>query len=316
MKCIFYIWLMLVPIGLVGQNKITVSKSDFLIGEQVTLYYEINNFEKDIALQFNPWREVITCQTLPTDSTTDSSLDSKTKELEVLFFRDTIIRQHTTQMIGAYTITAWDTGVFILPKHAYWLGDEEFFFDGIQLHVSAPFVSEDDQIMESELPFQDYETDRLYYLKKTLPWIIGSLILLILAVWYFRKRSKSRKEALISSLSPLEKALLQMEALAAKNLIDQHKVKEHYIESSLILRYYLSAQFNLNVLEKTTTQTRILLISKGLPTSLVLEIQELFNLFDSVKFAKFNPDFSESKMVLEQMKSVILQINTWSLKDD
>lgn len=307
MKYIFYFFWVILPIGLFGQTKITASKTQFLIGEQITLYFEINNFQKEADVIFYPWKDVILCPSL-LEATTP-------KELEILFFRDTIIRDKETQLIAAYTITAWDTGTFVLPRHAYQIDHEQFFFDEFVLHVSAPQISSDDQIMESELPFQDYEIDHLYLLKKYLPWFLGSLILLVLLLWLLMRKNKRENTDMGSAVPLLERTMLAIETLENKKLIAQGKVREHYVESSYIFRNYLGEHFNLNILEKTSEQTRILLISKGLPSSLILEIQLLLNTFDSVKFAKFNPELSESELILINLKSTILKINNWSLKD-
>jgi archaellum biogenesis ATPase FlaH len=100
-----------------------------------------------------------------------------------------------------------------------------------------------------------------------------------------------------------------------KKYIDQNKTKELYVESSLIFRHFLADEFKLNILEKTSSQTRILLISKGLPGNLISDIQELFNIFDSVKFAKFNPEENEAKELLNQVRDKVLKINKWRNKD-
>lgn len=311
MKSFLHILFVLIPLGLLSQNNITVSKKDFLIGEATTIYYEINNFKIDSKIDFNAWRDVIKC--------TSPYKDSQAKELEILFFRDTIITENETQFIGAYTVTAWDTGTYILPQHEFWMDDEKFLFESETLRVFLPQTKEGDEIIESELPFQDYENDTFYYLKKYLPWIIGGILILIFAIWFFvkqNKKSKNKSKAkVVSKVTLLEKTLQEIDVLQSKKLVENNKIKAHYIESSFILRRYLGEQFDLNLLEKTSSETRLLLIEKGLPADLITSLQILFNHFDSVKFAKFNPESNESQQLLGELKSRILEINNWSEKD-
>ena len=305
MKFFLHVFFVVFPLLIVGQNKITVSKSEFLIGEQTTLYYEITNFKSDAIIDFSPWKKVIQCQ--------KSGKDSLAKELEILFFRDTIIRENRSEWIGAYTLTAWDTGVYVIPQHSVWIDDEKFFFDAVRLHVFLPVIRDDVEIIETELPFQDYKVDSFYALKEYLPWILGILIVLIFVVWYLVKRNKQKQVKAVPQIPLVERTILALELLASKKLIEQHRVKEQYIESSFILRQFLSEEFDLNVLEKTSSQTRILLIAKGIPSELILDLQVLFNLFDSVKFASFNPDVAESQEILDQVKACVLKINNWAI---
>lgn len=307
MKILAIIWFVLIPIGIFAQGKVTVSKSDILIGEPTTIYYEVINFKSNAQLIHNPWRKVIKCPT--------SGTDSIPKELEILIFRDTTIRENQGEWIGAYTITAWDTGVYIVPPHSISIDDEKIDFESIEIRIFLPQLSADDQIVESELPFQDYETDTYYSLKKYLPWIIGGLVLLILGIWFFIKRKKKKQILVEQALNLLERTIQKINDLESKNWIEQQKIKELYIESSFIFRNYLGEQFRLNILEKTSSQTRILLISKGLPADLISDIEILFNLFDSVKFAKFDPEITESAEILNRVKTTVLKINNWTEKN-
>jgi hypothetical protein len=311
MKFSLSILFLFITFGLFSQNKITVSKSDFLIGEATVIYYEINDFKNDSKIDFNPWRRRIECLTL--------DQNSPSKELEILSFRDTIIIGNENQLIGSYTVTAWDTGTYILPQHPFWIDDEEFLFESITLRVFLPKTKVENDIIESELPFQDYEIDAFYYVKKYLPWVIGGIFILLLAIWFFLKQQSKRKQKdkdkVISKLPLMERFLQEIANLESKKLLEKGQIKVHYIESSFILRHYLSEQFDLNILEQTSSQTQVLLISKGLPADLILEIQQLFNLFDSVKFAKFNPELTDSQELLIQVKTSVLKIDNWIHKD-
>lgn len=307
MKLLIQLFLLFISIELYAQPKVTVSKSDVLIGEPTTIYYEISNFEKGKKINFNPWKKVISCAT--------SDPNSPAKELEILLFRDTIFQEEQTQWIAAYTVIAWDTGTYILPQQNYWIDDQKFQFDTVKLHVFFPKTSTDDKILESEIPFQDYEVDRFYQLKLFLPWIIGAFLVLIIIIWFLIKRKKKNKTSPENRQTLLERTLQEIDLLENKKYIDQNKTKELYIESSLIFRHFLANEFKLNILEKTSSQTRILLISKGLPGNLISDIQELFNIFDSVKFAKFNPEENEAKELLNQVRDQVLKINKWRNKD-
>ncbi|MDD2984139.1 MAG: hypothetical protein PHQ74_12205 [Crocinitomicaceae bacterium] len=308
MKFLLSVLFLFCALGLFSQLQVTVSKSEFLIGETTSVYFEMNDFENDSKIDFNPWIETVKCL----------SLDQKSpfKELEILSFSDTIIIGNRNQFIGKYTLTAWDTGTFILPAHQVWINDEVFLFDTLRVHVSLPKTKDGQAIMESELPFQDFEYDPFYQLKKALPWILGSLFIVILTTWFFIKRKRKKGEngilKTVSKLPLLERTLQEISNLESKKLLEKRQIQTYFDESSVILKNYLGEQFDIQVLEKTSSEIPNLLISKGLSSSLILEIQTLFIQFDSVKFAKFNPSETESEELLVHVKACVLKINQWA----
>lgn len=305
MKSLLSVLVLFYSFGLFSQLQVTVSKSDFLIGETTSVYFEINDFKSDAKINFNPWVKTVKCLSL------DQKLASK--ELEIISFSDTLLIGNRNQFIGKYTLTSWDTGTFILPAHPIWINDEMFLFDSILVHVSLPRTKDGQAIMESELPFQDFEFDPFYQFKKALPWILVGLFIVILAAWFFIKRKRNSKNDTrlntVSDLPLLERTLQEISNLELKKLLQKGQVKAHFDESSIILKNYLGEQFNIQILEKTSSEIPILLVSKGLSSSSISEVQNLFNQFDSVKFAKFNPSEIESEQLVLHLKSCILKIN-------
>jgi hypothetical protein len=86
-------------------------------------------------------------------------------------------------------------------------------------------------------------------------------------------------------LSLADRAILAIDELEKLELWKQNRHKEHFVELSFILRSYFSSHYQLNLLEKTTTETQILLKQVGVTTLNLLQIEFILKHADLVKFA-------------------------------
>jgi hypothetical protein len=94
----------------------------------------------------------------------------------------------------------------------------------------------------------------------------------------------------IKEMTLKERTLLAIDALEKSKLWEKKQVKEHFTELTFILRSYLSARYTINLLEKTSHETKLLLLQCGLHAETVRIISELLTEADMVKFAKSHPD--------------------------
>ena len=104
-----------------------------------------------------------------------------------------------------------------------------------------------------------------------------------------------------------EKTILAIESLEKRRLWEDDKLKLHYIELSYIMRSYLSARYNLNLLEKTTIETRLLLREAGLHAETINGISQILNQSDMVKFAKSTPDEMTILKVSIKAKQIVAE---------
>ena len=126
---------------------------------------------------------------------------------------------------------------------------------------------------------------------KSNRWWLVPIILIGLGTWiYFRWKKVTKKPIKIKVLSLKERTLMAIDALEKEKLWEKGKLKKHYIELSFILRSYLAARYEVNLLEKTTQETKLLLTQKGLNKETIEVIVEILIQSDMVKFAKSSPD--------------------------
>jgi cell division FtsZ-interacting protein ZapD len=80
-----------------------------------------------------------------------------------------------------------------------------------------------------------------------------------------------------------------VDALEKAELWKRDKLKEHFVELSYILRSYLTSRYDLNLLDKTTYETKLLLTAKNIDKEVIESILKVLNHSDMVKFAASKP---------------------------
>ncbi|MCK5595321.1 hypothetical protein KAI19_04005 [bacterium] len=165
--------------------------------------------------------------------------------------------------------------------------------------------------MKSPLDIRDIEGPVSFPEKWTAYLIIiAAVAFVLLIVWLlklFLKKKKKSKEVLLRK-SAHELAYEMLENLKRKDLVKQRKVKQYYVELSLIVRHYLENRFDIRAPEMTTEE-------------FLLEIKEFKELFgkrrnflkeflshcDMVKFAKYGPSESEIDLSFQSAKKLVDQ---------
>lgn len=132
------------------------------------------------------------------------------------------------------------------------------------------------------------------------------VIALSLLLWRKLKQKKAFLPAPQHILSPHEQALLELEALQSRQLLEQGKIQEHYFELSEIFRRYLGDRYGFPSLDWTTEEIH----------SKLAELHELNNLLreqaisilkrtDRIKFAKACVDTATSGEILKSVVQFI-----------
>ena len=100
-----------------------------------------------------------------------------------------------------------------------------------------------------------------------------------------RKVRNKKKEVLSRELSLAERAILAINELEKLQLWNKDRHKDHFVELSFILRSYYSSLYQLNLLEKTTSETQLLLQQIGISSLHLKQIDFVLKHADLVKFA-------------------------------
>jgi hypothetical protein len=96
-----------------------------------------------------------------------------------------------------------------------------------------------------------------------------------------------------------------LQELLERRLEEQGLVDLFYAELSRILKLYLTGRYRIDLMEKTTEETNALLRQAGAPERSTLEVRELLERCDGVKFAKQMPPPNSRKDAVETVYSVV-----------
>lgn len=271
-----------------AQNGETIlEKSNILVGQQIMLTYHVSMSEKN-KIDFQPFQRKI-----QTKRTNRSKGDDKNSELEIIkAFSDTLIKhQGNFEWFGSYTVTAWDSGTFIIPSITVYVVGKAVNLPASHIQVDlVPTKKRQDiyDIQESfaKVPEETFLEKIIHFHNEHWLWIY-SICLIVLTYFLYREYRKINRKIESKRVITLKESVLkQIEVLDSKKLWTEGKLKEHYVELSFILRSYLSKRFAINLLEKTSFESKILLIQKELRKDTVENIGEILDQADMVKFAK------------------------------
>lgn len=255
--------------GVVGQVKLTVSTTEALIGDPLTLNVE---FPLPGGTKWAN-EDVIPADTVPA--------------IQVL--RAGEMAQKGQSVQKSWEIAVYDTGYVRIPSMMIVLQQgpamDTFFSNDVPLRISgvtdstgmAPIKT----IIYEPVAFEDY-----------LPYILGVLGLLVLggAAYWWSKRPRVEvvEEDVVVERPAHELALEELENLKAQNLWQQGNVKEYHSKLNIILRRYLERRYRIATLESTTREVSTML-KPILSEQQYGDMMQMLQLEDLIKFAKAQP---------------------------
>ncbi|MEO1129291.1 MAG: hypothetical protein AAFX05_06215 [Planctomycetota bacterium] len=143
------------------------------------------------------------------------------------------------------------------------------------------------------------------------PWwlllVVGGVVLIgaIVAAITWKVRRREKQERIIRR-SAHEVALEALDALQAKDLVGRGRIKQYYLEASLILRRYIEDRFTLHAPERTTEE---FLQEARLDVALTAQDLEVLERFlehcDLVKFARMPVTPEQAGRTADTMRDFI-----------
>lgn len=270
-----------------------LSQDNILIGEPVIVKYTVKTKLTD-TLAFGEKVDFLTARL----KDKGSSLSNKTAEFELMkpFWDTVIVLGMNKKWVGQYLVTAWEDGEYILPGPTITINDSTFYFEDLAIEVTLVAQKKNVDLYEirenyTEIPDQPFSP--LKFIKRNWWWIVIIVVALILGWLIARRRRWDREIENRENVRPMslkERTIRAVEALDKSELWNKDQLKEHFVELSYILRSYLTARYSISLLDKTTEQTKILLIKQGLNAETVDVIARILSQSDMVKFAKSKPD--------------------------
>jgi hypothetical protein len=140
------------------------------------------------------------------------------------------------------------------------------------------------------------------------------MVITLIGWLYFRKRRKGSVDQ--QELTLFEQAVKRLQDLEHQGLWRNGKVKMHYSELSLVLRSYLSSVYELQLMERTTSEALLLIASKIASKDLLDSIKGILESSDLVKFAKLHPEENEVLSDLHQSLKIISVIHEQTTPTD
>ena len=147
--------------------------------------------------------------------------------------------------------------------------------------------------------------------RRVKPYIISSvmfLVIVLIAISLVLIKKKKKPESIIPPKPAHQMAYEALENLKKKDLIKQGKIKEYYIELSLIVRHYLENRFYLRAPEMTTEEFMSMVKdSSALSYEHKSLLREFLSHCDLVKFAKYKPEYAKIDSSFDSAKKLIDQ---------
>lgn len=195
----------------------------------------------------------------------------------------------------SYVITAFDTGVYVVPSYAITVENEDYNnvlrTEPLAFAVNTYKVDEQqgnyDIVAPRQAPLNFAE------ILPWLLWIAGGLLLAALIVWYIVRRRKNgplfaaEKKAYVP---PYVVAMKELERLKEEKLWQAGKVKEYYTRLTDAVRQYIADELLIPAMEQTSFETVQALERNTLVDARDAEkVSGMLQTADFVKFAKSTP---------------------------
>jgi hypothetical protein len=279
-----------------------VSSKEVSVGEVLDVQYEIS-LPKGQGIKFNPPIGNFPCKRIAEQS---NLAGSEFTELEIVSYSDTVLYSNGTSLWRAqFKLIPWDTGTLVLQPLPYTLNNQLDYFTSILIESSFVPTKKGIRIYDIDESITPIKKDFILseFLLKYF-WIPMIILLVILGIFWYKRRQRQTTPAPIS-LTLKQQTLQSIEKIIQKKQWETNQ-KAHYTEFSFILRWYLSARYNINLLERTTFETILLLNALALDEYLLTQIKQIFAEVDSVKFAKTSLTPDQHDKLLEQLKEVVI----------
>lgn len=127
--------------------------------------------------------------------------------------------------------------------------------------------------------------------RTVLFWIAGAALALGALFLVWKLATRVRENIQLARMSPRDRALRELEKLLAKDLVRRHRVKEFYLELTMIVRRYIERSHGVRAPEQTTEEFLTAASENpGFKPEVVRRLRSFLQAADLVKFAAYEPD--------------------------
>lgn len=276
--------------------KTTVDKNSILIGEQ--LHYKVSTSMPDNTYRLSWFNMPDTFGRFQV--VRENKIDSSYLNGNLNFSQD-------------ITLTSFDSGRQVIPPLMLNVetlqGDSSFnlLTDSIPIQVSfSP--------MDSVTTFHDIKS--IIEVKKEWAWwwwaiLAVALILLFFWIRFLIKflKKKNAPDLFKSKLSPYDEAMQSLNDLDKEQLLQNNEVKAYHTRLTDIFKRYISRKTKTYKMHLTSDEMLLDLDEYELGKEQLSAFANCLRMSNAVKFAKYIPPQYESEKCMEQIKTIITQIN-------
>ncbi|MCB4792003.1 MAG: BatD family protein [Elusimicrobia bacterium] len=219
------------------------------------------------------------------------------KGWDIRDFKKEIQNKESKQQVNLiYTLATFTTGEVLIPEITFKFKDSqgkenEIKTQSIKVEVESLLLKEGDKgdIIDIKPPFYLKIPLAAYFL-----WIfITASLAAGFLLWYKNYQKRNKLILPVSNepkIPPHITALEELEKLKNSGLLKEGRIKEFYIALTDILRDFLSATYQIETRDRTTSEIYSDLRRKITDKKTLANIKGFFELCDLVKFAKYRPD--------------------------
>ena len=218
----------------------------------------------------------------------------------------TALDNNREQISRDLILQAFDSGLYVIPPVAYIVGHDTVLSDPLSLKVIPVPVDTTKDIIGLKpvegVPFRlldwvpDWMADYWWAWLLLLMLLAGALFYYF--KWYRHGRNPLRPEK--KRLPPYEEAMLNLEALKARQLWQNGQEKEYFTGLTDILRVYIDRRFGVNAVEMTSTQIVATLKERGETRAVNEQLSMILEMADIVKFAAVRPLADDNEMAYQR----------------
>ncbi len=217
------------------------------------------------------------------------------------------------RLIKKYALTSFDSGRYVIPRQRVFIWSQEYLTDSLIIDVNTVAVDTTKQQMFEIKAIQNepYTFDDF---KGYLWWILLALLVVGL-ILYLIFRKKETPEEIEAKIPPYQLAQKRLNELDEKQLWQKNRIKEYYVELTVILRNYIEREMKIPALESTSDELLETISdfnmssSLNIPKETILKLQTLLKESDLVKFAKYKPLSNEIELHRNDTNTIIVSIN-------
>jgi hypothetical protein len=211
-----------------------------------------------------------------------------------------------------YTVTSFEDTLLLIPAFPFINGKDTAWSNQLSLKIIQPFVIDTtkNEITDIKDVFKP-DFNLWYFLKKALPWFLGALLLAVvifLLVKFLKRKKTDADENPELKLPAWEVALSKLNKIKQEKLWQQNRHKEYHTELTDVLREYIERSYQMQAMEMTSDEILNALSFLRNENKVAYQLlQQILQLADLIKFAKYNVGPEEHEMSLNNAVSFVNQ---------